>query len=683
MTRTVKMPMTLCPVSKTHLLISAWVAILFSAPYVVYDITGVATSGGVSYVALSCSIVLILMLRVQLERPHNKEKLACVSKRAGAISLALFVAVETYAIMRGDDYLVDDIKILMNDILSCIEILAYAISCLMLSVFLDALKAEASSFKGESKASCMRMEAGPGSLGNIDGKTVSFIFGNLFASICLMIRFQLSYYPRFIQGISCIAIGVLLFFALCAGFSSNRWSLISFDIVPFLSGWVIVLISDRMACGEDLLRGFYSGVSQPAWYCVPAICMAIVLVTPCLKTRCGGSPEDLCVESAIYKLTGEGVENLSPREREVITRTLAGESISAIASDLSLSEGSVASYRARGYQKLSVGNLKGLKRRVNNGLISVENVSQPDSAEKRQVKSSLPYLLINAALSAGCALGTILLVFRSFCPDAPDELILSNGIAVYQLGTYLVWCTAFTFLVSGIVVKQDGDDVTRIESKRFASETLSCITSFQWLVLAFAFNMGVPLCLLDVHGFVFLLTIAVLMRSFVVYKSEMPLHYASSRSSTASPYSIGKALYSVAHSFRDYQTLFGAGLIMAVGTFLYAPPWMLPVFFDMVSITLGVRFLHKLRLREQRLLDNADSEMKMRFNYLRDNGFSDLHAHVTLDWAQGETIERTVEALATSRSTVMTYRRRACKILGVKSVDELRKLLDDIADMAK
>ena len=327
-----------------------------------------------------------------------------------------------------------------------------------------------------------------------------------------------------------------------------------------------------------------------------------------------------------------GDVRLSGREGEVITRLLAGDTLSGVANSLGISVSAVGTYRSRAFSKLGISDLSELK--------TAPGAPEADCREgrMRRLLRVSPFML--------------LLVMWL------DVLFSSETEMVHRLA-----CALSPLVLALFLLLPRKDRALTQPSEAFGAAVVIC-----WVYL---------LCQIPARPPLPLWTLALLAPFF-----SAPCALSSAMSLGASvPLSqkLGRALHLMLPSSPQAAGAVTSGCLLAELAASSCPAGLITTgtvacWATMAALSI---FVSLVTIRSAKLARNCATKRNgaRQVFYLMGRGLSESQAQVALMTADGIDRSRIAEKLCLSPGTVSSYRAFAYRALGVHSREELAELL--------
>lgn len=442
-------------------------------------------------------------------------------------------------------------------------------------------------------------------------------------------------------------------------------------VIPFhiVVGHEIAYVAIVLSKGEELSFGFYSGVRS----IVPLAIVIAMVIFACLIVSRRSVPVGVlqsqpAPESDGWTLEGDGIDDLSNRERQVLAHLAAGEKNAAIAQNMGISPSSVSTFKGRAFAKLGIQDYSQLLEWVREGRFAIRS--------ERRFEAARPDQRLDGHLSLyGTDIGIVVLVVGARLSKWIDSFLFYLQVPVFMVSHYVVWLLAIFLIVVGVWLDTDVDKAGREQSHDNGLEAVA------------ASSLCVALCTFGAVGVSFfdmpwVVTLAV--AAFCLF-SIGGTHASSSPIEAWANKRFGamrclRALYAGWHLIvlRLVESRYLLGCIFFLLPLLGSDQfkWLL---FDVslgISGFASIALLYTGGLASQHLDTDDGSLHDFRIAKLSNDGIYGLKAQVAIDIADGLGDEEISEHRNTTVSTVKTYRRRLCKQLGVHGAEGIRGYFD-------
>lgn len=490
----------------------------------------------------------------------------------------------------------------------------------------------------------------------------------------------------------CLASGILLC-ATCARMAKTGIRLM--DLVALFTGVVVFRAAAEVA--NPFLVTF-SGVFPPVEFllvggylvltgvgCALLWCASAVLPRSATGTR----GHSLNRERARIALTGfSGADRLTSREQEVVEDTLNGLTLQQIAEKHDLSASTVGTYRHRAYGKLGVSKKREL----------IELVARASCCNKKPVDDEVASPEVDGqeiCLSKRARIVAYLIIIVLLAYIPPNYVSLSfppYGMEVGEIAPYLV---GSIFLVGGIArwtwvqreglcfdatdgTPRDKDEMLRVVFTALGFLAAGWVVSMAWLWPFSGFE--IPILLFDWmvwRGWAMLGMICAIValgafcggscRDLGGLKSVPRLFLKGvDELFLRRPYHV--ALVGVGlHLFTLERSVYSLDVLLTERFTELC--WLTPrIFIAVLLVLVGARVFHYKDGDEGRICDGHVQEA-----FLLSKGLSELQAKVVVLTLEGKTSDEIASTLYLAPGTVRAYRSRACKVLGLDTLSDLKK----------
>lgn len=351
--------------------------------------------------------------------------------------------------------------------------------------------------------------------------------------------------------------------------------------------------------------------------------------TSTLTTRDTGLPTE-------WGAGSDKLGRLTPREREVVSRLLAGASQSGIARDLGIKPSTVGTYKSRACEKLGVSSLDELTYDAVVAQRPEANDGTPSPTRVR-LKVTGAALVFAAALASGLLRG-----LRQVQLISP-LVLLGLGVAA---------CT----VAAGRNTTMTPAD--RADSERRPWDSVAALCGA--LVLRGIAYASLP-------AFVAVLVLIAVSASWAVIHACRP-------STTGADQTHLDAVGPLAFFLGTCVSLSPASPDIVSLDWLDIEPRSIYLVASLVLVVSQARAAYLAALSRADASDGPQDESRSLF-YLRSQGLGDLEAKAVLMTARGESRAAVCDRLCISEGTLNSYRRRGYARLGVHSREELAHLL--------
>ena len=525
---------------------------------------------------------------------------------------------------------------------------------------------------------------------------VLFLGGALWPCVAMLMGIAFSasdlsstYAPDAWGIVICLASGTLLC-ASCVRMAKTGIRLM--DLVTLFTGFVVFRAAVEMA--SPFLATFSGGFPSVGLLLVGAylimVGMGCVLLWRASKalprSTMGTKTRNLKWELARTSLAGiSGVDRLTSREREVVEDTLDGLTLQQIAEKYDLSASTVGTYRHRAYRKLGISKKREL----------VELVAQVSRCDKELVdeEMALPEAgKRGPCLSKRARIAVILIItaLLAYIPpnyvsfDFPPYGMEAGEIAPYLVGSVLLVSSIAQWMwvqperlhfdaASGI--QSDKNEILRIVSTALGFVAAGWVVSMAWLWPFSGFE--IPILLFDWmvwRGWAVLgVVCAIVALGAFCPDSHRGIEGLNSiflkgvdELVLGRPYHVALAGVGL-HLFALEKSVYSLDVLLTERFTELC--WLTPrVFIAALLVLVGVRILHYNDQDESGICDGQLHE-----DFLLTKGLSELQARVVVLTLQGRTSDEIASTLYLAPGTVRAYRSRACKVLGLDTLSDLKK----------
>lgn len=364
----------------------------------------------------------------------------------------------------------------------------------------------------------------------------------------------------------------------------------------------------------------------------------------------------------------EGASRLSPRERQVITLTLANHSDSQIAIKLGIGKSTVASLRRRSYLKLGVSGKKELMETVSR---TADYMASQPSAVREEAET--PPFLIGACLLVSLA------GFLAVLAIWGDYLLSSYA----GWDSYLARGLAASVLLFSCLSRRSAKEELQERNRPSLALALARVTCAVLLACGARAALGpayVKTPCWYALGALLLLVLAEGFESGIASGRGMKAFLLALRAGTeilsgvSAIYALIGAPFVCLFDFIGYR--FSApGVAHGVQG--------LPEVLAAVTLIFGVKVIVENQTMNKDAGLPADDEMDRAVLYLRGRGLSEVQAGAVALLAFGVNPQLVCSRCHVSSGSLGTFRTRAYKKLDVSGMDDLRILLEREAGMPK
>lgn len=441
--------------------------------------------------------------------------------------------------------------------------------------------------------------------------------------------------------------------------------------IPFhiVVGHEIAYVAIILSRGEELSFGFYSGVTSM----VPLAIVIAMVILACLIVSRHSLPAGVLQRQSAFEidswtLEGDGIDDLSNRERQVLAHLAAGEKNAAIAQNMGISPSSVSTFKGRAFAKLGIQDYPQLMERVREGRFAIRS--------ERRFEAVKPDQRLDGHLSMyGADIGIVVLVVGVRLSKWIDSFLFYLQTPVFMVSHYVAWLLATLLFVVGVRLDTEEDKAGRKQSHDNGLETVAASS----LCVALCTFGAVGVSFFDIPWVVTLAVVAFCLFSIGGTRtSSSPIEaWANNR------FGAMRCLWALYAGWRLIVLRFVESRYLLGCIFLLLPllgpdqlKWLL---FDVslgISGLASIMLLYTGGLASQHLDTDAGSLHDVRIAKLSNDGIYGLKAQVAIDIADGLGDEEISERRNTTVSTVKTYRRRLCKQLGVHGAEGIRGYFD-------
>lgn len=624
-------------------------ALLMSLPYVVRNITMPALPLQITLTPLSLALILAAIFHVVGWDSKNEGKSRHVFRTIGLGSTAAFLAVEIYAVIRGNGYLTTETAVIVNQALSVVELLSASLALTWWCLCAP---------KAADKRS-----------GNY--ATISLGIGFVSPLLVQLVADALkAFYPPSSM-VLCFSSGALTYAMTSI---SSRWKGGVIQPLGVISGLISYQIVRSFVLGENAYYGFYSGAASPLWYCQPLILLALVLLIIHFPKEASEAADETqipdCQETAIPILEGSSASQLSDRERAIVACSALGYSQKDIASMLGIAASTVSTYRVRAFKKLEVDNLSELQRllrsrdadlSISQSVKMIPDKTSPDHPLKRQKASPITLRI-----------GIVIICIIFSVIGVPFQPILPDGTVIYQASHIIVWTFAMIVLMYSAQI-QAGDGL-QAPRQRYAEQTSKPILL---IIVGISLLWGFQIGQIPPGGITSLLsTLAISFVPAIIYVASHPTGTSKRNLDRLRELRVRDGVSALISMFKiEMLQLFGAGLVLAKALTPYPPLWTIkPILIGLIAIASAWWYATITSSWRDRCADMETGDDQL-LKFLKERGMGELQALVILDCINGASIKETCARRRTTENTVKSYRKRAYRKFGVSCASELKETL--------
>ena len=444
--------------------------------------------------------------------------------------------------------------------------------------------------------------------------------------------------------------------------------LTSFHIV---AGHEVAYVAIVLSRGEELSFGFYSGVKLVVPLAIVVAMVALAcLVVPRRSHPAEGSQRQSSTESDGWTLEGDGIDELSNREQQVLAHLVAGEKNAAIAQNMGISPSSVSTFKGRAFAKLGIQDYQQLMERVREGRLVIQSDRRSEEAKPdRHLDGCLPMY--------GANIGIVVFVVIARLSKWIDSYLFYLQAPVFMVSPYVVWLLAIFLLVAGVWLDPEAG---KADCEQLHDSGLEAVAASSLCVALCTFG-AVGVSFFDIPWVVTLAVVAFCLFSIGgTCTSSRPIEARAKMHSGAM-----RCLWVLYAGWRLVvlqlvKSRYLLGCIFLLLPLLGPDPFKWLVFDVSLGISgfASIALLYKGRVASQHTDDAASSLNDARIAKLSSDGIFGLKAQVAIDIADGLGDKEISERRNTTVSTVKTYRRRLCKQLGVHGAEGIRSYFDQL-----
>lgn len=625
-------------------LCALWSGVLVALPYCVSNITGPVLPAQMTVTPICVAVVISVLRRsVLYGAKQGRAKYPMLARGVlisiGLVATGILALVEGYAVVRGRGFLFDEWSITLNTWLALVEFLAAIVALLGWDGLYERVAEDGA--RGENGHLALRIA--PAAMGYmlpvLSSTAAAFGVDSAPASLAVCAAFG-------------VGVTVALLVWLRHGYGDAR------DPRLFLAGFLMFSIAHCLAQGESSYYGFPMGTPCPLWYAAAPCAFAASVLIERHATH-GAASVGRTLTSPVPRLVGERTDLLSSRESEVLARMLSDESTASIASAMGVSESTVATYRYRGFRKLGVSDRLELNSYARSGAVAVSSARDESESARTRGKAVLIVFLIAASLFPR--------IVRLLGFIAPR---MSGLLGTWHMS---VWISALVLLVVGAVLIAAPPSST---GYRKGAEGRDCLDGAMRiaLVLLFAVYVSDLRSTVGAWGFLTLLVVVlacgargyclmVQQGADVGLSTALRVLRAGARDLARSVPSSAILLGCAALGYWNIQSSLG-------------PVLPLTAFWLLLIISVCILSVREILRAQQARARRGDAREAL-LSLLRSKGMSELQVEVLVDSIEGYSVAEICERRSTTENTVKSYRRRGCRAFGAKSIDELRRVLEN------
>lgn len=625
-------------------LCALWSGVLVALPYCVSNITGPVLPAQMTVTPICVAVVISVLRRsVLYGAKQGQAKYPMLTRGVlisiGLVATGILALVEGYAVVRGRGFLFDEWSITLNTWLALVEFLAAIVALLGWDGLYE--RAAEDGARGENGHLALRIA--PAAMGYmlpaLSSTAAAFGVDSAPASLAVCAAFG-------------IGATVALLVWLRHGYGDAD------DPKLVLVGFLVFSIAHCLAQGESSYYGFPMGTPCPLWYAAaPGVFAASVLIER--HATHGAASVGRTLTSSVPRLVGERTDLLSSRESEVLARMLSDESTASIASVMGVSESTVATYRYRGFRKLGVSDRRELNSYARSGAVAVSSARDKTEPVRTRGETAVIAFLIAASLFP-----RIVRLLGFITPR------MSGLLGTWHMS---VWIAALGLLVVGAVLiaappssagyqgGAEGNDLTEGAMRSvlvllfavYVSDLRSTVGAWSFLTLL------VVVLACGARGY----CLMVQQGADVGLSTALRVLRAGARDLARSVPSSAILLGCAALGYWNIQSSLGP--VLPLSAF-----WLLLV---VLTCVLSVR---EILCSQHAKAGRGDARAAL-LSLLRFKGMSELQVEVLVDSIEGYSVAEICERRSTTENTVKSYRRRGYRSFGVKSIGELRRVLEN------
>lgn len=625
-------------------LCALWAGVLVALPYCVSNITGPVLPAQMTVTPICVAVVISVLRRsVLYGAKQGRAKYPMLARGVlisiGLVATGILALVEGYAVVRGRGFLLDERSIALNTWLALVEFLAAIVALLGWDGLYERVAEDGA--QGENGHLALRIV--PAAMGYMLPalSSAAAALGIESAPVSLAV---------------CAAFGIGATVALLVWLRHGYGD--ADDPKLVLAGFLVFSIAHCLAQGESSYYGFPMGTPCPLWYAaVPCAFAASVLIER--HATHGAASVGRTLTSPVPRLVGERTDLLSSRESEVLARMLSDEPTASIASVMGVSESTVATYRYRGFRKLGVSDRRELNSYARSGAVAVSSARDKTEPVRTRGETAVIVFLIAASLFPR--------IVRLLGPIFPG---MSGLFGTWHMS---VWIAALVLLVVGAVLivapPSSAEYRGGAEGKDLTEDAMRSV-----LMLLFAVYVSDLRSTVGAWGFLTLLVVVlacgargycqmVQQGADVGLSAALRVLRAGARGFARSVPSSAILLGCAALGYWNIQSSLG-------------PVLPLTAFWLLLIILTCVLSVREILCSQHAKAGRGDARAAL-LSLLRSKGMSELQVEVLVDSIEGYSVAEICERRSTTENTVKSYRRRGCRSFGVKSIGELRRVLEN------
>lgn len=472
--------------------------------------------------------------------------------------------------------------------------------------------------------------------------------------LCILVGIPFLFVMRCRDGMEAIALNPL-------SFLSGHLSFLAVRLITFENHSVLF---DKEV-SNYILYGIYVGL-------LLLLALGSVIVSKRAENKTVTQKDALKAdESTHYECVAKYLDSLAQRplsdsERLVMTRTALGESAKNIAKSIGKAEGTVASFRHRGYEKLGIKGAQELR------LLFKELDTDRENACDAKLANDSDGFRFRMTTNF------VILGFLVVLPFVPQisELIIGSKVTYFaslrRAYFYVVMGLCAVLPLLGLCAEERREEIAcREKVGLWSYPMMHILRQASFLLFAWCFYGawdGVP--------FYAICALFVVCLSLVLFVQDAYSHSSVARN-RFTLFRLGMDWL-----FEDKAGLalnVSAGLFLAQHLLLFPFPFflyeVLPVVL-LVVVTAGVMvLLYGWRITQGVGPEGVSEQKERSILYLRGRGMGELQAEVIADLARGLSPLEICVRRSTTLATVRSYRHRGYRLLDVHSLAELRNLL--------
>lgn len=626
-------------------------------PYRAHDGAFVMLPGQVPPGALAVVVLVLLAVRAAFQRSCT-DAVRCVLVRLGMAATALSLGIGVFQAVTLQRRLLYEGEMAFYGVLGVAQTL-----CAVVALVGWALGARVLECEGEVS----RSKDAP----------ISFLAGELWSMPCMVIvgmagQVNSPWVPPGLVALTCAVAGGLV----AAALALVRRVRLALDPLYLLAGHLSFLAVGLMV-GELSLQGLadaHSSLTVCALYAILVLVAVVAAVLSEQRSQGEVSPaenKDVLRKRVVARLDALAVRALSESERAVMVRTALGESTRTIAEELGKAEGTIASFRHRGYEKLDVSSARELR-----ALLASDGVddSAPDTCE--ETGESVSYG--GAASWEGVAFLVFLVVLALVRPPSQIYLWEETISASYVRGLGKIASLVLASVLPLAAAVAASRALHRRSRRDEAGLRSSEVVDVARLVVAVLFAGCLYATWDGLAGYGLAAFVILTLACIAFGQGAVVLFGRADDARTVLRAGAAWLLSNVP----SLALGFSAATMVAHVILLHPTPFFL---YDVLPVAVGASVVVSTlalvwgqRTLSERVVEQTAASPAARQRavfYLRARGMGELQANVLVDLACGLSSREVSSRHSTTSATVASYRRRGYQTLGIHSLTQLCAVL--------